>query len=233
MVKRYAVPFRHLFDICFFADSRCRVRAHWPKAQMIPIKIMLVNYFCMLKFAKNFKGGNLKKLVILAVLTTMPVAFAQNKKGLIGKYVDKNEESYYGMSGCGLGSVLFGETENRGGQILSSTTNGFYSNNTFGMSSGTSNCVPDKSAKSAQVKRNMNMFISANKEALANDIVKQDGETITALGEIMGCTDSKYLGTKLQSRYNIIYSNNETSSVTDNMYDVVSKDGYLFENCKL
>ncbi len=175
----------------------------------------------------------MKRLIYLAVLTTVPLAFAQNQKGLIGKYVDKSEKSYYGMSGCGLGSVLFGETENRGGQLLSSTTNGVYSNNTFGMSSGTSNCVPEKSAKTAEVKKNMNMFISANKEALANDIVKQDGETITALGEIVGCKDTKYLGTKLQSRYNVIYSKNETTAVTDNMYDVIANDGYLVENCKL
>jgi hypothetical protein len=175
----------------------------------------------------------LKRLLIFTLLATMPVAFAQKNKGLIGDYVDKSEKSYYGMSGCGLGSVLFGESDNRGAQLLSSTTNGIYSNNTFGMSSGTSNCVPDKSAKTAEVKKNMNMFISANKEALANDIVKQDGETIIALSEIVGCNDTKYLGTKLQSRYAAIYSNNDPKTVTDNMYNVIATDGYLVENCKL
>jgi len=161
------------------------------------------------------------------------VAFGQQNKGLIGKSVEKSESSDYGMSGCGLGSVLFGETENRGGQILSSTTNGIYSNSTFGMSSGTSNCVPEKSEKTAELKKNMNIFISANKEALANDIVKQNGETITALSEIVGCNDTKYLGTKLQSRYDLIYSKNDAKTVTDNMYNVIATDGYLVENCKL
>jgi hypothetical protein len=163
----------------------------------------------------------------------MPLALAQSNKGLIGHAVEKSDQGYYGMSGCGLGSVLFGESENRGGQILSSTTNGLYSNNTFGMSSGSSNCIPEKTAKTAELKKNMNMFISANKEALANDIVKQDGETILALGEIIGCKDTKYLGTKLQSRYNVIYGKNDSDSVTNNMYNVISNDGYLVENCKL
>ncbi len=182
----------------------------------------------------------------------MPFAFAQGKKkaapapapapaapaqekhtGLIGHAVEKADSGHYGMSGCGLGSVLFGESENKGGQILSSTTNGLYSNNTFGMSSGTSNCVPEKSAKTAELKKNMNMFISANKEALANDIVKSDGDTILALSKIVGCTDSDYLGAKLQSRYGIIYKKNDANSVTDNMFDTITHDRYLVENCQL
>lgn len=175
----------------------------------------------------------MKRLILIALFVSMPMAFAQKNKGLIGKHIEPGSEAYYGMSGCGLGSVLFGESENRGGQILSSTTNGIYSNNTFGMSSGTSNCVPEKSAATAELKKNMLMFISANKEALANDIVKQDGETILALGEIVGCEDTKYLGTKLQSRYESIYAINDVNTVTENMYNVIANDNYLVENCKL
>lgn len=186
----------------------------------------------------TFQGGNLKTLVFVALIATTSFASAQTEQpkqntGLIGHAVGKTDKGYYGMSGCGLGSVLFGESENRGGQILSSTTNGLYSNNTFGMSSGSSNCIPEKSARTAEVKKNMNMFIDANKEALANDIVKRDGETILALGEIVGCKDTNYLGTKLQSRYGIIYDKNDSNSVTNNMYEVIVSDKYLIENCKL
>ena len=185
----------------------------------------------------TFQGGNLKTLVFVALLATTSFSFVQTEKskntGLIGHAVGQTDKGYYGMAGCGLGSVLFGESENRGGQILSSTTNGLYSNNTFGMSSGSSNCIPEKSARTAEVKKNMNMFIDANKEALANDIVKRDGETILALGEIVGCKDTNYLGAKLQSRYGIIYDKTDSNSVTNNMYDVIVSDKYLIENCKL
>ncbi len=180
----------------------------------------------------------MKKFAILVIALAMPLAFAQQNaspknKGLIGAAVEQADQGYFGMSGCGLGSVLFGESENRGGQILSSTTNGLYSNNTFGMSSGTSNCTPEKMAKTAELKKNMNIFISANKEALANDIVKQNGETIIALGEIVGCKDTNYLGVKLQSRYDAIYTKNNANAVTDNMYNVIVSDRYLVENCQL
>jgi Protein of unknown function (DUF3015) len=167
-------------------------------------------------------------------------AFGQNAKptakkhtGLIGHSVDKADAGYYGMAGCGLGSVLFGESESRGGQILAATTNGVYSNNTFGMSSGTSNCVPEKAAHAAEVKKNMDLFIAANREALANDVVKSNGDTLTAMSEIIGCKDSAYLGAKLQSRYETIFKSKVDQDVSNNMFETVTHDRYLVENCKL
>lgn len=180
----------------------------------------------------------MKRLSLLAVAAAL--AFAANakevkpkKKGLIGHAVEEADQGYYGMSGCGLGSVLFGQTESRGGQILSSTTNSTYSNNTFAVSSGTSNCVPDKEAHAAAVKKNVEMFVSANREALANDIVKSNGETIATVSEIMGCKDSNYLGAKLQSRYETIFNSKEDATIAGNMYNAVASDRYLLENCKL
>jgi hypothetical protein len=179
----------------------------------------------------------LKRLLVVAVACVSMTAFAQGAKkntGLIGSAVDKGSQSAaYGMSGCGLGSVLFGETENRGGQILAATTNGVYGNQTFGMSSGTSNCVPENSATTAQVKQNMEMFVAANRESLANDIAKSNGDTIVAISDIMGCKDSAYLGAKLQARYENIFTSKETNTVSENMFNTVANDRYLVENCKL
>jgi hypothetical protein len=159
--------------------------------------------------------------------------YAQQKKGLIGGAVDQADKGYYGMAGCGLGSVLFGESENKGGQILASTTNGVYSNNTFGVSSGTSNCVQAKGNSTAEVQRNVEIFVAANKEALANDIVKSRGETIVTVAGIMGCKDTNYLGDKLQSRYDSIFTNAANSELAFNVVETVKTDRYLFENCSL
>lgn len=179
-----------------------------------------------------------RSLVVGIALCMSMTAFAQNVKkkntGLIGKSVETSDQTAaYGMAGCGLGSVLFGETESRGGQILAATTNGIWGNGTFGMSSGTSNCVPEKSSTSAAVKKNMDMFVAANRESLANDIAKSNGETIVTISNIMGCKDSAYLGAKLQSRYETIFNAKEDMKVSDNMYDTVTSDRYLVENCKL
>ncbi len=177
----------------------------------------------------------MSKFAVLAVLVSA-TAFGQpaQNKGLIGHSMDKaSGAGYYGMSGCGLGSVLFGESENRGGQILSATTNDIYSTNTFAMSSGTSNCTPEANAHAAQMKKNVEMFVSANRAALANDVVKSNGETIVTVANIMGCDDYVYMGTKLQSRYETIFASKDDIVVADTMYDTLTSDRYLIENCKL
>lgn len=182
----------------------------------------------------------MKRLVLIALaacVATSALAQTATKKkntGLIGSAVEKNGEGgQYGMAGCGLGSVLFGETDSRLGQLLAGTTNSVYSNNTFGMSSGTSNCVPESASTTAAVKKNVDLFVAANREALANDIVQRDGETIVALSNIMGCSDNRYLGTRLQSKYETIFKQNTEQAVADNMFDVVMSDRYLVENCQL
>jgi hypothetical protein len=180
----------------------------------------------------------LKRLLVVVIAASFSMtAFAQAAKkntGLIGSSMDQGSQTAaYGMAGCGLGSVLFGETESRPGQILASTTNGIYGNGTFAMSSGTSNCVPENSASTAQMRKNMELFVTANRESLANDIAKSNGETITAISNIMGCKDSSYLGAKLQSRYETIFAEKESSVVSDKMVNTVASDRYLLENCKL
>jgi hypothetical protein len=181
----------------------------------------------------------LKRLSVIVIVACVSMtAFAQGAKkkntGLIGKSVESNSQSAaYGMAGCGLGSVLFGETESRGGQILAATTNGIYGNDTFAMSSGTSNCVPENSASTAAMRKNMDMFVAANRESLANDIAKSNGETIVTISNIMGCKDSDYLGAKLQGRYETIFSSKEDSVVAEGMINTVASDRYLAENCKL
>jgi hypothetical protein len=176
----------------------------------------------------------LKFLLTAVLLTGLSIdVYAEKKKGLIGDAVESSDQGYYGMAGCGLGSVLFGESENKGGQILASTTNGVYSNNTFGVSSGTSNCVPSKGAKTAEVQRNVEIFVAANRDALANDIVKSRGETIVTVAGIMGCKDTNYLGDKLQTRYETIFKNSANTELARNVVDTVKSDRYLFETCSL
>ena len=63
--------------------------------------------------------------------------------------VDEMSGQGYGMAGCGLGSILFGAKPGKI-QILSGTTNGIYGNQTFGISSGTSNCdIPEMGQQAA------------------------------------------------------------------------------------
>ena len=96
----------------------------------------------------------------------------------------------YGMAGCGLGSIVFG---NKPGivQIFAATTNGTFNSQTFGITSGTSNCVDTSGASSSR------LFIDVNREALAKDMSRGSGDTIKSLSAIAGCKDSEAVGAHL------------------------------------
>lgn len=114
----------------------------------------------------------------------------------------------YGASGCGLGSMIFEKDNTWWKQVLAATTNGTSGNQTFGISSGTLNCDSPTAGKTAQVEA----FIEANRMALANDIAKGNGETISGLSRVYGCADSAALGSALKSNYGTIYTSADVAT---------------------
>jgi hypothetical protein len=86
----------------------------------------------------------------------------------------------YGPAGCGLGSLIF-EPNSGFTQIFAATTNGTFGSQTFGISSGTSNCT-DSSGGSDSAKA----FVETNRTALAKDIARGQGETIESLSRLGG-----------------------------------------------
>lgn len=107
--------------------------------------------------------------------------------------------SGYGMAGCGLGSVLLGSS---GGQISAATTNDSTYTQPFGISSGTSNCVPDKAISAEETNFIINNFASFEK-----DVARGEGITIVALGELLDCQVAVIpdMSRKLQGSYDDIF----------------------------
>jgi hypothetical protein len=116
-------------------------------------------------------------------------------------------EDTYGTAGCGLGSILFG---NKPGivQIFAATTNGISANQTFAITTGTSNC--EDTASSAE---NTKAFVQANREAVAKDIARGSGETIASLSTLAGCADSAKVGATLQKSFKSIFPNEQVTDV--------------------
>jgi hypothetical protein len=127
----------------------------------------------------------MKKLVVAAALVISSTAYA----------------APYGTAGCGLGSLVFG---NQPGivQIFAATTNALFGSQTFGITTGTSNCQDTLTGR-ASVK----VFIETNKEALAKDISRGQGETLKNLATVAGCTDTAATGAVLQKNFNNIFPN--------------------------
>jgi Protein of unknown function (DUF3015) len=113
----------------------------------------------------------------------------------------------YGLAGCGLGSLLFGNDTGIV-QVLAATTNGTFGTQTFGISSGTSNCV-ESSGGTASAKA----FIQANRETVSKEIARGSGETIASIATLAGCSDATAVGSTLQTEFKNIFPNEQVSDI--------------------
>ena len=126
----------------------------------------------------------------------------------------------YNAQGCGLGSMIFKE-DSLVHNILGATTNGSSANQTFGMSTGTLGC------ETSDVKNiaSQEVFIEANRVALANDIARGNGETLAGLSEMYGC-DSQKMGPVLQKNYKNIFNNQRApaSQINNTINKIVNEN---------
>jgi hypothetical protein len=129
----------------------------------------------------------------------------------------------YGPAGCGLGSLIF-DPGSGFTQIFAATTNGTFGSQTFGITSGTSNCAGG-SGGSASAKA----FVETNRVALAKDIARGQGETIDSLSKLAGCSASGQVGSSLQQRFDQIFTDASASDsqVGDNVIQALRSDASL------
>ncbi len=119
-------------------------------------------------------------------------------------------------TGCGLGSTLIENQDTTISQLAATFLNGTSGNQTFGITSGTSNCDKPSSFVSND---KLHKFVNDNMDSIAMDISKGQGENLTTLASMMGVKDKALFSKKLQSNFDKIYlSENTTSSqVIDNI----------------
>lgn len=111
----------------------------------------------------------------------------------------RSNEYGYGPAGCGLGSLLF-RPDSGFTQVLAATTNGVFGNQTFGISTGTSNCVDTKGGSASTA-----AFVETNRTALAKDIARGQGETLQSLSKLAGCAPEAPVGLSLQRNFQVIF----------------------------
>ncbi len=152
--------------------------------------------------------------IALAVLLTASTTLAAGE-GLKGS-------GQYGTAGCGLGSLVFG-AQPGAVQILAATTNGTFGSQTFGITTGTSNCGSGMMASGTK------NFVDANREVLAKDISRGSGEAIGALAVINACVDSAKIGPALQKNFTSIFPTESATNeqVTDAILKTLHSDPAL------
>ena len=101
------------------------------------------------------------------------------------------------MAGCGLGTFVFKENDKM--QVLAATTNGTSGSQTFGITTGTSNCKPGKDAATAEQR----VFIEANLASLEKEAAQGQGEHLMAFASLLGCEQSDFAANSQQNFTNL------------------------------
>ena len=114
-------------------------------------------------------------------------------------------------TGCGLGSLIIKDQSTSVLQALAATTNGTSGNQTFGITSGTSNCNKPSDFVSND---KLNKFVEENMDELALDISAGKGETLETVAKLMNVENNVEFSAKLQSNFTNIYSNENVTSAT-------------------
>ena len=144
----------------------------------------------------------------------------------------------YGMAGCGLGSIIFASgqdadkaiNDSRVKQVLAATTNGTFGSQTFGITTGTSNCT---SGGVALDDKEQLMFAEANLKQLSRDMAQGSGEYVTAFSSLMGCSVDAGFGSHAQKNYETYFPASGTTpeQLVMSVKASVASDPVLAQRC--
>ena len=136
---------------------------------------------------------------------------------------------HYGRAGCGLGSIIMGPAGNQSSAYTSN--NGIYTQ-PFGITSGTSNCLPDDQASALFEQER---FIQANLASLSKEMAQGNGETLMAYASVLGCPKEVFVdfASQMQRSYQEIFSAPGSLAVLDATKDEAKAHPVLAKQCTL
>jgi len=109
------------------------------------------------------------------------------------------------QTGCGLGEQLIKNPDSAVMYALQATTNGTSGNQTFGITFGSLGCKKVKFVMNDRAQE----FVASNMDALAKDMSKGQGESLSTLAELLEVKNKSAFYAALQSNYNSIYANSQ------------------------
>jgi len=141
----------------------------------------------------------MKKLLMIFALVLSLVSFSGS--AFAAGYAD---------AGCGLGSLIFGN-EKGAVQVLAATTNGTFGSQTFGITSGTSNCNP---AGLVKLEKEREEFAEKNYTTLVKEMAMGEGENLDTLAGLYGCSQNSHsdFGSLVQENFTTIVKDQNTSA---------------------
>jgi Protein of unknown function (DUF3015) len=142
----------------------------------------------------------MKKLIMTGALVLSLFSFSGSAFAASG----------YADAGCGLGSIVFGN-EQGGVQVLAATTNGTFGTQTFGITTGTSNCNP---AGLVKLEKEREEFAMKNYSTLVKEMAMGEGENLDTLASLYGCSEDSHadFGSLVQENFSNIVKSDSTTS---------------------
>jgi hypothetical protein len=136
----------------------------------------------------------------------------------------------YKQAGCGLGSMVISS----GGflQIFAVTTNATSGTQTFGITSGTSNCGGSGGYVNNDVQQEL--YVSSNLDTLSMEIAQGSGEHLNALATLIGCDKAAapQFSAALKQNYRTIAPDNASAEqLLQNVKTTVSANPDLNKAC--
>jgi len=141
-------------------------------------------------------------------------------------------EHAYGSAGCGLGAMIIGPQPGII-QTIAATSNGILGSQTFGITSGTSNCEDFRGERRGELQRD---FVAVNMDDLKQEAAAGDGEYLTAFATVLGCeagAKATFLSTTQKHHDEIFTVGANADQVVTNWKTVLRADATLGTACKL
>lgn len=138
----------------------------------------------------------------------------------------------YGMAGCGLGAVVFGNQPGKV-QIVAAILNNLISPQTSAITSGTSNCHEDGILKAEAEQQ---IYVEMNLDGIKAEMAMGKGEKLNSLAYLMGCSkdSTPVFGNTARTNFDkIIVAHDENSAewVHYRLKEVISSDKELSASC--
>ena len=138
-----------------------------------------------------------------------------------------------GDAGCGLGSLII-QDNTKLMQILAATTNGSFGSQTFGITTGTSNCTAQNFVMRDKA---VQYFAEVNQADLNREMAQGSGEKLATLASLYGChgTATSAFAKMTQDSYGTIVPSADvkTSEMVGNLNKVFDSHPEVSGSCKI
>lgn len=131
--------------------------------------------------------------------------------------------------GCGAGSMLFEGKSGTVNHVLASLTNGLFSNQAFGMSTGTLGCDTSQTIEYTEV----TAYMDVHMDQVAVDVARGEGEALDGLATLLAIdeADRSLFAATAQANFTRIFPSAETTRdvAVDSLMAVLREEKALSE----